>query len=169
MPKTFTIKAGKNALAHIRKNGLSPNDISVIPAAAGGPKWISLYAFDKYLLSNWFADRQKPLHLVGASAGAWRMLCYTLSDSLAALDRFLKYYVEQSYGDWPTTAELRYKMEEIISNTLGAEGKESLLVEQVKRLYVISTETNFRKKTNSTYRKHFARIASKNAISRKWM
>lgn len=167
MPKTFQIKAGKIALQHIRKNGLSPNDISVIPAAAGGPKWIALYAFDKYLLEQWFQDRQKPLHLMGASAGAWRMLCYTLPDSQNALDRFLKAYVEQSYDTWPTTDEVTEKVIEIVKTTLSDDGIDSLLNEQVFKLNIISTKTNFKEKTGSKYRRNFIPIVLKNSLSRK--
>lgn len=167
MPKTFTIKAGSFALEHIKKNGLSPDDISVIPAAAGGPKWIALHAFDKYLLSNWFHDRKEVLHLVGASAGAWRMLCYTLPDSAAALDRFLKSYAEQAYEVFPTTDELSLKFKEIMNEILGNNGGEHLLKENLRKLYIISTETSFGKKKNNKYRNTFVKIALKNIVSRK--
>ncbi len=167
MPKTFQIKAGKTALQHIRKNGLSPDDISVIPAAAGGPKWIILKAFDEYLLSNWFQDRQKPLHLVGASAGAWRMLCYVLPNPQKALDRFLTAYVEQSYDTWPTTDEVTEKVIEIVKTTLGSDGIDALLTEQVFKLNIISTKTNFKEKPGSKYRRKFIPIVVKNSISRK--
>ena len=169
MARTFTIKAGSFALDHMKKKGLSPGDISVIPAAAGGPKWIALYAFDKYLLSNWFHERQTPLHLVGASAGAWRMLCYTLPDSLDAMDRFLKGYVEQWYEVKPTPEELTHMLEGLLSDILGERGANSLLEEKMERLYVISTQTRFRKKKNSQYRRSFLKIALKNSVSRKWL
>lgn len=167
MPKTFTIRAGATALNHIKKNGLSPDDISVIPAAAGGPKWIALHAFDQYLLSNWFQGREKPLNLVGASAGAWRMLCYTLPDASAALDRFLKSYAEQSYDVFPTADELSEQFKEIMTSILGENGKEHLLKENLRKLYIISTQTHFPTKENSKYRASFLKFALKNGISRK--
>jgi hypothetical protein len=166
LPKNFTIKAGKTALAHIKKRGLSPDDISVIPAAAGGPKWIALHAFDKYLMTEWFHDRKTPLHLVGASAGAWRMLCYCLPDPTEALDRFLQSYIEQSYKEWPTPDEVLAELESIVVHTLGDKGIEHLLEDSVKKLYVISTQTTFPEKKNSKYRYPFGKIAIKNLISR---
>jgi len=167
LPKTFTIQAGASAIEHIKKHGLSPKDISVIPAAAGGPKWITLYSFDKYLLQNWFHDRKAPLHLVGASAGAWRMLCYALADSSEALDRYLKSYVEQQYDEWPTPEEVSQKLEEIITQILGQNKVEQLSQNAIYQLYVISTMTHFKQKKNSSYRAQFAKIFIKNALSRK--
>lgn len=167
MPKTFIIQAGKSALHHIKKNGLSPNDITSIPAAAGGPKWISLFAFDKYLIREWFQDRTTPLYLFGASAGAWRMLCYAMPDPLDAIDRFLKAYVEQSYPSFPTPSEVSRKVEEIVQHILEDHSPDIFSIENVMQLHVISSMTHFDKKKQSKYRRHFLRIALKNSISRK--
>ncbi len=166
MPKTFNIKAGPAAIEKIKKTGLQPEDISVMPAAAGGPKWIVLHAFDKYLMTNWFHDRKTPLHLVGASAGAWRMLCYCLQDPAKAIDRFLQSYVEQSYKEWPTPDEVVKELESIVAYTLGENGIEHLLNDSFKKLYVISTQTKFPEKKGSKYRFPFAKIALKNLFSR---
>lgn len=169
MPKTFTIQAGAIALRHIQERGLSPHDISIMPAAAGGPKWISLYALDKYLMQNWFQERSAPLHLIGASAGAWRMLCYTLPDPIEAMDRFLKAYVEQSYPTVPTSSEVSQKVEEIVQSILGDHKLDILSKESMMKLYVISTVTHFTKKNDSQYRRHFLRIALKNGLSRTFL
>ncbi len=169
MPNTFNIKAGPAALQHIKAHGLNPKDISVIPAAAGGPKWIVLQAMDKYLVTNWFDQRQQPLHLVGASAGAWRMMCYATNDPAPALDRFLKAYVEQSYPTWPTGQEVSDKMEEIIRYSLTEQGIQHIVTGGQKRLHVITSETQFKLKEGSSYKAQFARIAAKNLLSRTLM
>jgi len=168
-PKTFRIKAGKSARKHIKENGLSPTDISVIPAAAGGPKWIVLHALDKYLTQEWFTDRKQVLHLVGASAGAWRMMCYATDNPSAALDRFLQSYVEQQYPSWPTGQEVSDKMDEIIRYSLGKDGIQQILNSSLKSLNVITTETNFKQIEGSVYKSQFARIAFKNMLSRSFM
>lgn len=126
-------------------------------------------AFDKYLLSNWFQDRQTPLHLVGASAGAWRMLCYLMPDPLDALDRFLASYAGQAYEVWPTREELSHKLEEMMGDVLGESGAEKLFQENMERLYVISSQTHFPPKANGTYKFSFAKLILKNLISRKWL
>ncbi|MBL8510005.1 MAG: patatin-like phospholipase family protein [Betaproteobacteria bacterium] len=100
------IQAGPRALAHIRENGLSPEDISLIPGAAGGPKGLGLAKFDEWLFADWlpqsFAKRQQPIHLVGASIGAWRFaaVCRGRSSSeiREVLAAFCKGYSEQRYA-----------------------------------------------------------------------
>lgn len=169
MPKTFTINAGPIARKHIQEKGLSPEDISVIPAAAGGPKWIALHAFDKYLMQDWFNDRQTPLHLVGASAGAWRMLCYLMPDPTEALDRFLAAYAGQTYEVMPTREELSRILEEMMAGVLGQSGVARLLEDKAKKLYVISSQTHFPKKENGNYKISFAKLILKNLVSRKWL
>jgi hypothetical protein len=64
--------AGPAARARLGERGLRPEDIGLIPAAAGGPKGLSLNGLDRYLFGHWLKGPQ-PLHLVGASIGAWRM------------------------------------------------------------------------------------------------
>ncbi len=166
MPKSFNIKAGKTALAHIKENGLSPEDISVIPAAAGGPKWIVLHAFDKYLLRHWFHNRTTPIDLVGASAGAWRMMCYAVNKPIETLDRFLESYVEQSYPVWPTGQEVSQKMKEILEYSLGENGNNELLDPVNKFLHVITSQSSFAYKAGSAYKPQFAKIVLKNLLSR---
>lgn len=169
MPKSFSIKAGPTAMDHIREYGLKPEDISVIPAAAGGPKWIILHAFDKYLMSNWFSERTTPLHLVGASAGAWRMMCYATATPEKSLDRFLKSYVEQSYPQWPKPEEVSSKMKEILDYSLAENGINEILHADNRFLNVITSETNFKIKESSSYKLPFAKIVLKNFISRSWL
>ena len=70
--KALRIYAGAKALAVIReRGGLSPEQVRVIPAAAGGPKGLMLLRLDQYLFGEWLKDSSAPLHLVGASIGAW--------------------------------------------------------------------------------------------------
>ena len=60
MLSALKIFAGPEALAHIRNHGLSAADIRMVLGASGGPKWLSLAAIDRYLLSEWFAGRTEP-------------------------------------------------------------------------------------------------------------
>jgi hypothetical protein len=70
------IQAGPRAVAHIREHGLRPQDVSMLPGAAGGPKGLGLAKLDEWLFADWlpqgFAQRTAPIDLVGASIGAWR-------------------------------------------------------------------------------------------------
>jgi len=169
MPKYFELQAGPTALKHLRTRGLDPDDISVIPAAAGGPKWLTLHAIDKYLLKSWFADRKKPLHLVGASAGAWRMLCYALPDPIAALDRYRQYYIEQHYKTYPPPSVVSANMVELLNHTLGGHTAKELNQNATMKLNVISTLASFGVKSDRAYKVEFAKLAAKNLVSRKWL
>lgn len=91
----LTIRAGSRALEHLRRNGLAPDDIACIPAAAGGPKGLALIPFDRWLFGEWLPRGTKMPTLVGASIGAWRMSAAAQADPLAALDRLADCYVHR--------------------------------------------------------------------------
>jgi len=95
--KALRIHAGPSALRHIAQQGLQPADVGVIPAAAGGPKGLILGPLDRFLFGHWLPQSQRPLHLLGASIGAWRMATACLPDCVAALERLEHDYVHQSF------------------------------------------------------------------------
>ena len=67
------IYAGPKARRHIEQQGLQPQDVGVVPGAAGGPKGLILGPLDRFIFGEWLAQSSQPVHLVGASIGAWRM------------------------------------------------------------------------------------------------
>ena len=132
--------AGSEALAHIRANGLQANDIKMLLAASGGPKWLSLAAMDRYLLKNWFADRQQPLHLLGTSAGAWRMACFANHDPLSAHARFQQAYISQQYSSAkPSAQEVARECLNILEQVLGKTGLQDMIEHPVMRYHTIVT------------------------------
>jgi len=131
------IFAGKEALAHIKRNGLASDQIAVILAASGGPKWLALASIDRFLLEEWFRFRQRPLHLLGTSAGAWRMACYAQNDALAAHARFQKSYLAQKYSDRPGQREIAMKCRHILSVMLGKNGGREIVNHPAMRYHTI--------------------------------
>ena len=103
------IHAGPKALAHIREHGLRPEHVGIIPAAAGGPKGLILGPLDRFLFGQWLPQSSQPVHLVGASIGAWRMATACLQDPVAAFERLEHDYIHQHYelppGQKRVTAE----------------------------------------------------------------
>jgi hypothetical protein len=97
MPSALRFYAGPRALQHLQKNGLRPQDVGIIPAAAGGPKGLILGPLDRFLFAQWLPGSQQPVHLVGASIGAWRMATACLNEPLAALQRLETDYIHQHY------------------------------------------------------------------------
>ena len=103
------IHAGPKALAHIRAHGLRPEHVGVIPGAAGGPKGLILGPLDRFIFGQWLPQSSQPVHLVGASIGAWRMATACLDDPVAAFKRLEHDYIHQHYelpeGQKRVTAE----------------------------------------------------------------
>ncbi len=104
MSSPLIIKAGPTALASIKHHGLTADAVEVLVGASGGPKWFSLFGLDQYLCAEFFKDRQKPLQLLGSSAGAWRFACYGQQDPAAASRRFCDAYRTLCY---PAKANIR--------------------------------------------------------------
>ena len=108
--------AGPRALAAIAANGLKPEDICTIPAAAGGPKGLLLGALDRFLFGDWLARSDQPIDLVGASIGAWRMATGCLMNPVAAFTRLERDYIHQHYELAPSQ---KRPTAEFISETFG--------------------------------------------------
>jgi hypothetical protein len=95
--KALRIYAGPKALEHIRKNGLRPSDVGVVPGAAGGPKGLILGPLDRFIFGEWLAQTDHEVHLVGASIGAWRMATACLQNPVEAFERLERDYISQDY------------------------------------------------------------------------
>jgi hypothetical protein len=95
--KALRIYAGPDALAHIRSHGLQPSDVGVIPGAAGGPKGLVLGPLDRFIFGEWLPQSTQPVHLVGASIGAWRMATACLDAPVTAFKRLERDYIAQHY------------------------------------------------------------------------
>ena len=99
--KALQIYAGPKALAHLRREGLQSGDVAAVPAAAGGPKGLILGPLDQFIFGQWLPQSSQPVHLVGASIGAWRMATACLNDPVAALQRLEHDYIHQNYALLP--------------------------------------------------------------------
>jgi len=99
--QALNIHAGPRALAHLHSQGLRPADIHTIPAAAGGPKGLILGPLDRFLFGQWLSQSDQPVHLVGASIGAWRMATACLDSSVTGFQRLEHDYIHQHYQTTP--------------------------------------------------------------------
>ncbi len=96
--QALRIYVGPRARAHIEQHGLQAQDIGVVPGAAGGPKGLILGPLDRFIFGSWLAQTTQPVHLVGASIGAWRMATACLNDPVAAFERLEHDYIHQHYA-----------------------------------------------------------------------
>ena len=134
--------AGPRALAHLRERGLRPADVRVIPAAAGGPKGLILNPLDRYLFGHWLADSRHPIHLLGASVGAWRMACAMQPDPGAALDKLSQGYIHQQFdvpvGQWPDAAQVTRAFKQLLDAQFSGH-EAALLAHPRYRLHVFTS------------------------------
>lgn len=117
------VYAGPKALAHLQAQGLRPQDVRLVPGAAGGPKGLILNPLDRFLFGQWLAATDHPVHLLGASIGAWRMACACTADPDAAFARMADDYIRQKYdhrpGKPPTPSHVSAVFGEALVHTFG--------------------------------------------------
>ena len=94
------IAAGPKALAHIRKNGLSPDDISAIFGASGAAKWLAIAGIDHTVFTQFMPQRtdKKPVDLFGTSVGAFKLAAAARRDADTTLNVTADAYIAQSYA-----------------------------------------------------------------------
>ena len=85
-------------MQHIAQNGLQPQDVGVVPGAAGGPKGLILGPLDRFIFGDWLARSDHDVHLVGASIGAWRMATACLNNPVAGFEKLEHDYIRQDYA-----------------------------------------------------------------------
>ena len=116
--KALSIHAGPLALAALREHGLRPQDVRVIPAAAGGPKGLVLNPLDQYIFGDWLAHSQHTVHLLGASIGAWRMATACLNDPAPEFAQMAHDSIHQDYEHRPGKAPAAQHVSEVFGATL---------------------------------------------------
>jgi len=112
------IRAGPQALARIRAEGLAPGDIAVVPAAAGGPKGLILHGLDCFLFGEWLPRAPRERHFIGASIGAWRMASALHADPVGAFKRLARLYAGQRYPQNPTAAYVTGVCREVVAQVV---------------------------------------------------
>ncbi|MDE2095043.1 MAG: phospholipase [Burkholderiales bacterium] len=176
--QALSVHAGPRALAALREHGLQPQHVRMIPAAAGGPKGLVLNPLDQYLFSDWLAGATPPVHLLGASIGAWRMAAACLKDPAAALAQMAHDYIHQVYEHAPARRPTSRHVSDVFGANLRARfgGRSGELLDNPRfRLHV------FTSRGRHLLRRHGRALSSistplgyagsyaANALSRRWM
>ena len=95
--RALRIYVGRKARQLLAQQGLQPEMVKVIPAAAGGPKGQILGPLDRFIFGHWLTQSHHQVDLVGASIGAWRMATACLNDSVHAFERLERDYIAQRF------------------------------------------------------------------------
>ena len=135
--KPLRLFAGNGARAWIAERGLSPDDVRLVPGAAGGPKWLILKALDDYLFGDWFLRGSAPIDFVGASIGAWRFA----AGIAGRTDILGKLYKEQRYSERPDIREISRGARAIVDTLLADGAAETILEHPRFRLAVLAVRS----------------------------
>ena len=141
--KALRIHAGPLAREHIARNGLRPQDVRIVPGAAGGPKGLILGPIDRFLFGEWLPQSTQPIDLVGASIGAWRLANACLDDPRLAFEQFEHGYIHQHFDVPPgqkrmTAKQVSAQFGEGLRNFYGGRTREVLRHSRY-RLHVITS------------------------------
>jgi hypothetical protein len=140
-PFSLTFKAGAGALKSVRQHGFDLSSVGTLAGASGGAKWLVLSQLDRAILNSIVPQLRGPVHLIGSSIGSWRFACYAQADPLAAIDRFERAYLEQSFSEKPDIVEITAKSREILGLVLGANGVSEILSNPLFRTHVMTVRS----------------------------
>ncbi|WP_166266892.1 patatin-like phospholipase family protein [Marinobacter caseinilyticus] len=105
----LTIRAGRRAIERVREQGLRPEDVHVIPGAAGGPKALGLSGLDKAIFGDWLPGAPQERSLIGASIGSWRFAAVASGDPREQLAQLAELYTTQRFAKGVSAAEVSRK------------------------------------------------------------
>ena len=165
------IHAGPTAQKRLAQEGLKADLFDFMLGASGGPKWFVLAGLDKVVFPEFFANRKKPLNIIGSSAGAFRFACFAQNDPKAAITRLAERYSNTVYSDKPDAKEITLKGLELLDYVLGDTGIEEIINNPVIRAhFVVARCTGLaRFESKPVQMAGLLASAGANAVSRKWL
>ncbi|MDX1635490.1 MAG: patatin-like phospholipase family protein [Marinobacter sp.] len=133
----LTILAGRRAIQRIREEGLRPEDVHVIPGAAGGPKALGISGLDRAIFGDWLLRAPQQRALIGSSIGSWRFAAVASGDDPGAqLAQLAQLYTSQRFAKGVSAAEVTRKSR-IFLDTLLAGREDAILKHPHYRLNIL--------------------------------
>ena len=86
------IRAGHLARELILKEGLQPEQVDIVPGAAGGPKGIGIQGLDQAIFGDFFPRAPQRRTLVGSSIGSWRFASIAAHGAKQGTERLAELY-----------------------------------------------------------------------------
>ena len=130
--------AGAGAYKEVREHGFDPSRVGTIAGASGGAKWLVLSQLDRVVIDRIFPHLSSPVHLVGSSIGAWRMICYAQDNPLQAIERFEHGYLNQQYSEKPTRTEITDTSRKILNTLVGGENAGQVIANPLFRTSIVT-------------------------------
>ena len=122
----LNIRAGHQARELILKEGLQPEQIDIVPGAAGGPKGIGIQGLDQAIFGEFFPRAPQRRTLVGSSIGSWRFASVAAWGAKAGTERLADLYTHLSFHKKMTRKEVSAVCRGMLLDRV--EGKETDLV-----------------------------------------
>ena len=166
----LSIHAGDRALARIREQGLRPEDVGIIPGAAGGPKALGIQGLDRVLFGDWLERAPRERTLIGSSIGSWRFACACTPEPVAALERLGELYTAQRFPEGITPGEVSEQCQDMLQAMVG--GQEADIFEQQRyRLSVMVARSKglVRSDRKPLLMAGLAPVVLANALHRPWI
>jgi hypothetical protein len=138
MFSNISVYAGKRAKKIIQEKGLREDDIAGLIGASGGPRFLVLAGLDRYIFSNWFKKRRKPLNILGSSIGAWRGAAFACREPVAKHELFVNAYMSQHYSKKPSAADVTAEGIRIMDLYIHDTDVDYILNRSKARLHIIS-------------------------------
>ncbi|MDO6441607.1 patatin-like phospholipase family protein [Marinobacter sp. 2_MG-2023] len=137
----LTIRAGRRTMERLREKPLTPDDVHVLPGAAGGPKALGLSGLDKAIFGDWLPQAEQERSLIGSSIGSWRFAAIASSDNpRAQLTRLAELYTSQRFSKGVTAAEVTRQSVLFLEELIG--GREDYILQHPwYRLNVVVVRT----------------------------
>lgn len=163
-----TIQAGKKAYAIIKEEGIQKERIQCLLGAAGGPKWLILYGFDKAIYKHFLQKRKTPVYLIGSSIATWRFAALTQKDGIKGIEIFKERYMAQKYSLNPDREEITAETLAILEHFLPDSKVKELLSHPTQRLCIITARSKHLLRYEDKYRlmAGLAAAAVTNAMSK---
>ncbi|PKM05517.1 MAG: hypothetical protein CVV16_01355 [Gammaproteobacteria bacterium HGW-Gammaproteobacteria-6] len=117
----LTLRAGHQAMAQIREQGLNPADVHMIPGAAGGPKALGIQGLDLALFGDWLPRAPQPRSLIGASIGSWRFASVSLPDPVQGLRNLGELYTSMRFPKGISMADISQRCGQMLDDLLGGQ------------------------------------------------
>lgn len=114
----LTLRAGREAYDKIKRDGFTPDMITGVVAAAGGPKWFTTYGLVRFIIGDFLKDATHKMDFLGASVGSWQMTAAMTSDPREAIDRLQRAYATTTYSDDPTEKEISLACQRMIEDVI---------------------------------------------------
>ena len=100
------IRAGHQARELILKEGLQPEQVDIVPGAAGGPKGLGIQGLDQAIFGEFFSRAPQRRTLVGSSIGSWRFASVAAWGAKAGTERLAELYTHLSFHKKMTRQEI---------------------------------------------------------------